>query len=1245
MGMVQPLARGLSSSSNHQAALNFSALRNSELFSAHWLELRLPLEPEWRELSEDAARALDEVYSIWARERANLPLYQSEAALENSFIQPILRALGWSYIHQPTLNGRRPDYALFTDDEARSAALQSGQHEDAFWSHAAVVADAKAWGVSLDRPTAGGGQKEYPPQQIEWYLDRSRKEYGLLTNGALWRVSPRVRTTSQPRFKTFLEVNFAQLMQDCISARQAEPLFRKDVELFLPFFLLFGPDGYRPGPRNSLVLRAAHGSSEYALAVSDDLSERVYEALRLAIEGFSAQVESSSEETLAYIKEQSFIFLFRLLFTMFAEDRGLLPLRTNRVYRENRSLSALRDLVAHGLDAHAGLVERAFSPERFGLWDSCLALFDMIDVGHAPYGVQAYNGGLFAEDRHPFLRDKRLNDLHMAQVIDYLSRTVADPRVGLVRVDYRDLQIQQLGNIYESLLELHPVYANTDVSAYRTAANSSELLFQLGEEIPDGLRLLGHRYSAGSVYLRTDKGERRQHGTYYTPDHVVQHLVVEALSPVFDRVSRECAADEGVAALGWSDRILKIRVLDPAMGSGHFLLRAVQYLAEELSTNPLAAEVASDEYAEEEGILNYWKRRVVERCVYGVDLNPLAVELGKLALWLDTVARDKPLSFLDHHLRCGNSLVSAELQRLAVLPDAPPVVERALGAEIETLLRAISADYRTIEAAPSDTVRSVKRKERLLYETIEPNRSALKGLADVWVSSFWSPRITAENYKGLVEALILGNFAVALEEDHGLIQEIRSISETLRPFHWEIEFPEVRSEGGFSVIVGNPPYKVLVESVDGPLASGLGRYVQQEARFAPSRVGKNNTYKLFMCLCMQLLRPYGRMALIVPMTLLGDEGTAGIRDLFFRYGQFERIDVFPQKDRPADRIFKDAKLATTALVYEKRDTSGAPFAVWSHPGRYFTATAATMMNAEQVRLLDPLGAGIPIGDSEDLRIAAAVVSRPQSVRLGVLAEFFQGEVNETNARKAKHLATSSTGKLVTRGASVTLYAVREASQGADLYLNVEAFLKDKDIDSKAFHHRHERIVLQESSPQNNFRRIIAARLPPGEFCNHTINYCPSPRSRIPLSLLLAFLNSKLHDWFFRVISTNAHVSQYQLALLPVPRILSPTEGEQAKFELVSQHLLRGELEEALAICREGTSVEGTHAYVASALCLAVEALERIECERVLETRASRSSLAPPAERIQGFIDEVVFSAVGMTREEAAHVRLRLETML
>ena len=223
-----------------------------------------------------------------------------------------------------------------------------------------------------------------------------------------------------------------------------------------------------------------------------------------------------------------------------------------------------------------------------------------------------------------------------------------------------------------------------------------------------GKRKILDRAEAGEIYLATDKGERKATGSYYTPDYIVKYIVKNTIEPVIEKKKQEWLG----TSRPFADHILSIKVLDPAMGSGHFLVEATDQLARWLVQAWATArpeEADSKEIAEQD--VHWARREVVRNCIYGVDLNPMAVELAKLSLWLTTVASNKPLSFLDHHLRCGNSLIGAELDRLTTLPggqaEQTPLWNYVLKSHTDGLLK----KYSLMAALPDDNLQMVKWKE------------------------------------------------------------------------------------------------------------------------------------------------------------------------------------------------------------------------------------------------------------------------------------------------------------------------------------------------------------------------------------------------------------------------------------------------------------------------------------------------------------------------------------------------------
>lgn len=638
--------------------------RNSQLFSTHWLANRLPLEPEWSELRQQASQTLRALLELWRVQKTRVEQYGNELTLEQAFIQPVFHALGWKLIYQTHVRGRRPDYALFLSDSDLEGSLEAGRLNPSFWSHPAVLADAKAWHIPLDRPVIAENQREYPPEQIEWYLISTQLNYAILTNGQCWRLIPRIHDPGQPRFTTFLEFDLEPLLNEALE--QPITLFTiwPGFEDFLRFYLFFSPAGYlQLTGRPSLMQRAREGSTEYRLGVSEKLSGRVFTALRLSIQGFLSHRPNqlTPERDLELCREQSLILLYRLLFILYAEDRGLLPYHLNRPYTDNRSLGRLRNHIAATLDRITARRQPSFGATSCTLWPDILSLFDVIDRGVGRYEVPAYNGGLFDPDLHPFLTEKVLPDFYLAQVIDQLGRAPfpEHKEIGLVMVDYRDLAIQHLGNIYESLLELRPVFATEDMVVVRRKHSRQDVeVIPATSGVEESFETTGETYPRGSVYLEKHKDERRRSGSYYTPDDIVGYIVEKTLGPLFEEVNeslrKEITSIEGLPQTNteqpeetlthlrgdFPNRALAIRVLDPAMGSGHFLIRACQYVAEQIATNPYTREERVAGFRGDQPILSYWKRKVAENCLTITCVTETASSEPRLQTFRDCPRRD-----------------------------------------------------------------------------------------------------------------------------------------------------------------------------------------------------------------------------------------------------------------------------------------------------------------------------------------------------------------------------------------------------------------------------------------------------------------------------------------------------------------------------------------------------------------------------------------------------------------------------
>ena len=1269
---------------SEQLTLPLGHIRNVGMLSSHWLENRLPMEPEWKERRDEAQQVLNRLLELWKLQRTRVASYGDEQGLEQAFIQPVLESLGWKLKYQTFLQGRKPDYALFLNDEALDSALQAGRTSPDFWQYPTIVADSKAWHVSLDRPSIIENQREYPPQQIEWYLDRSHLDFAILTNGKLWRLIPREYELQQRRFQTYLQFDLTSLLDDWSDRANVFKL----LDDFLCFYLFFSPAFQEIDGRTLLLRRAIEGSSEYRLGVGEGLKDRAFEALRLCIEGFLSLPANglSHEKDLALCREQSFVLLYRLLFIMYAEDRRLLPYRVNRPYTNNRSLGRHRDEISRRLDRVLDGRDKDFSTESTALWADLMDLFDLVDRGHKTYGVPAYNGGLFDQEARPFLAQKKLSDWYVAHIVDQLGRASdLEAQVnGLFRVDYHDLAIQHLGGIYEGLLELIPHRATEAlvVASRRVKNRVEEKVLPASMPLPEGYKATKISYRPGQIYLLTNKGERRATGSYYTPDHIVNYIVERTLGPVCREVSdqlqseiaavesqlkeastaeRATLADQLEELRGdFDDRVLRLRVLDPAMGSGHFLLRACQYLAEEIATHPYAIDTSLTDHPDEESSLTYWKRLVVEHCLYGVDMNDLAVELAKLALWLETVAVDRPLTFLDHHLRHGNSLIGAKVSELGVMPDEIVLLSNPFARQVEEQLHALLDPLKAIRVATSETAEQVKEKEKLL-KGFERAREPFRLAADLWISAVIdeNSELTSEQYQRALDVLTKPAQFKKLVSEKWFD---RAVGIAHRPdincFHWELEFPAVffaesgrRPDAGFDAIIGNPPYDVLSELETGHDLAAFRRFIDAESVYKPSRRGKNNLYKLFICRALDLLADGGHMGFITPMPVLGDDQAADIRRRIVEVGAFTGIEAFPQKDDPKNRVFAEAKLSTAVFTLVKdqsADAESRTFISRVHPAMTIESNSPSLiLSTSAIPAYDPANFTIVSASQEDWDLATRIIRTGRMIRLGHLCTSYQGEVNETTEKKKQNLSkVPEEGPLILRGSNICLYTVRNASQGEDIFLLESPFLKDKAATTKAFHSRQRRIGFQRSSPQNNFRRIIATPIEAGNYCFDTVSYVPDSESKLAPQFLAALLNSKLLDWYFRLGSTNSKVNEYQFNNLPCPHFAESSRPTDRKIEEAAVSAVSdGDAELAFNLIQHLTKDAPFSPALQGVIIEAVNWIVRIETDRGEIARVDRSQLAPAAQPYQDFIDQLFYAMAGLTTEEASDLEDRLTQML
>jgi type I restriction-modification system DNA methylase subunit len=867
-----------------------SPFNNKNLFSNHYLENQLKAAPEWGR--DDHLAAFEEIRRIYERESAFVANL-SESQLEDRLFRSLFAVILPDYeVQVGTKSGDFPDYAFFPDRSARDRA-QERKNTESFFKGAFAVGEVKRWDAELDRFGKDREDKRRNPSfQIWLYLHKTEPAWGILSNGQKWRLY-----RQENHLDVYYEVDLAAILE------------KRDVDAFRYFYYFFRQEAFLPNERGEVFLdEVLRGSANYAREIGENLKENVYRAMKILADGFIRWPENGLDptdpETRARVQRNTMILLYRFLFLLYAEGKELLDLR-DEVYASSYSFDRIKKEVATRLD---GPASQAYLPIKRSLWSDLNDLFRLIDQGSRNLGIDgvisvpAYNGGLFDPQKHPDLAKWTIGDSHLAEAIDLLSRSEAgaggaEGRKGFV--DYSTLEIRHLGSIYEGLLEYRLEVADGDlvVSGGKDRRWVPLEEFNRGKKKEKSFSEFGEfeRARAGDLYLTTDRGERKATGSYYTPDYIVDYIVEKTVGPVVKERCEEALLENRSLI----EATLSVKVLDPAMGSGHFLVGAVEFLAGKLME---AAERDIEwGWVEDHGqFTSEWaKREAVSSSIYGVDLNELAVELAKVSLWLITIAKDKPLSFLDHRLKQGNSLVGARLSDLITYPG-----EKVQGKGKEKdkdkgqvtlpsfvsprFLQHLIGKIRELEEIGDDSLSEIKRKEEVFEEFRSlPEYTRAKAIANVHTAVYFGNEVKPTTYEGKVvkesDAVYHDLFwAVAGEEAEwrrpalsAWFREAQRIAEERGFFHWQLEFPEVFFEGGavkenpgWDAVVGNPPYDVLIRSEQGDYLINYVNINYYTSEYNP------NLFALFIELGIKLTRFKGGISLIVPnMWLTNDKYT------------------------------------------------------------------------------------------------------------------------------------------------------------------------------------------------------------------------------------------------------------------------------------------------------------------------------------------------------------------------------------
>ena len=1035
-------------------------------------------------------------------------LEPNESTTEREVVEPVLEVLGWRQrLPQQRAAARRsdiPDFVLFENAEKKGTAARVP--EEKRYQHAISFLEAKRWGRPLDRASADPLDPDVPSNQMLRYLSRvdaaskSGIRFAWLTNGRVWRLYDQASTN---RAEEFFEVDLLEMLGLSQGKQGSLALASEEARLHaLRCFLVLGaPESFAPrrdlDPR-SFLDRAREEASLWEARVAANLSTVVFREVFPALASAffardTARPTRPDEGYLAEVRDAALIVLYRLLFVLYAEDRDLLPAGDARY--DGYSLRRLRQEVAGHLDRGETL-----STSQARMWTELRTLCRAVADGDDSLGVPPYNGGLFSDAERPLLARVSIADAAFARTLDALSRR--DEAGARLWINYRDLSVQQLGSIYEQLLE-HRVVVN----------------------------------ARGEVEIARGIFARRTSGSYFTPESLVRLVLEKAVDPLIEeRRIRFLARVEEVranrlapavkvsqlAAVDPASALLELKVCDPAMGSGHFLVSLVDHLADRALE--LASEAAS-KAAEALPRLGYrsplearcadirdrlltnarahgWpvredqlddrhivRRMILKRVIYGVDLNPMAVELAKLSLWLHSFTVGAPLSFLDHHLRCGNSLVGSRVDEVRA-----QLGSSLFGSTYAGMLAATGL-METLEELTDADIAEVQQSVKT-FELIESSLEPYRRLLDLDAAHAWSaPEERAQLRRWLPPRDLLsglhGDPLRLVSEPEAMpgragktLRAALALAKQERFFHWELHFPEVwyetgrsRTVPGFDAVIGNPPWdRVKLQEVEffaerrteiataataaerkrriealrkarDPLhadylaaaahAEAFARYARSSEQYPLLSGGDVNLYALFTEQAASLVRSVGVVGLLVPSGIAGDFEKAAFFGQLATSGRILAVLDFENRKHLFPDVDSRFKFAVFAFGGPERKAVEAACAFFLHdPSELADGEREFTLGPEDFARLNPNTRTAPVFRTR----RDAAITKGIYERLPVLVDRRDKEVkNPWGARYATlfHM-TNDSGLFRTANelASEGFYPVAEKrwKKGESLYL-------------------------------------------------------------------------------------------------------------------------------------------------------------------------------------------------------------------
>ena len=860
-----------------------------------------------------------------------------------------------------------------------------------------------------------------------------------------------------------------------------------------------------------LLERAVTLSARHGVDVCRALGEGVLEALQALLAALAPR--TAQRYAPSDLFEHSLTVLYRILFLLFAEARGLVPL-WHPLYRDRYSLDSLVTTLLTGR-----------APR--GLWKALQAISRLAHTGCSAgdLSVTAFNGRLFSPSQAAAFDCTRVDDAVLTKAIVAVGTT----RLGgsRARIAYRDLDVEQLGAVYERVLDYQPQSAGGRLDLVR----------------------------AGDV--------RKATGTFYTPRAVTGYLVRRTLEPLVRE--RTAAA------------ILSLRILDPAMGSGAFLVAACRYLAA-AAERALIREGQWHSHDITSSDRTLLRRQIASRCLFGVDVNPMAVQLARLSLWLATLSASRPLSFLDHHLIAGNSLIGARPEDVRRQPSGSsrhgrhnetlPLFD-AQG--LASMLAGSAAIRRHLTSDADDSAAAVHSKELALAGLSAPGgawRRWSRAL-DLWCAGwFWEQGAAPDRQLfGELAALILdGRSQLPTRVTAPLLEQAGRVAERHRFLHWPLAFPEVfcgedgapLPDGGFDAVIGNPPWDMVRGDSGGEEsrrerradARRMTDFIRESGVYSVETRAHANRYQLFVERAVQLVRADGRIGLVLPSGIASDAGAAPLRRYLFERTAVDEITGLDNREAifPIHRSVRFVLMTCTtgAPTSAVRCRFGISRADALEVADADDKNSVTLTRAFLTRLSGRDDLGIPeLGGDSDLRLLERISAGVP--RLGAPDGWnvqFGRELNASDDRDSfEPVAAGGTARPVVEGKQIDPFRTDLDRSRYQLKPGVPDRIP-----------RRARLAYRDVASATNRLTLIAAIVPARAVTTHTLFCLKTPLPLDAQHVLCGLMNSYVANYLVR-FRVNTHVTASLISRLHVP-FVSAADPAFAHIRTLVRELLR-----------------------------------------------------------------------------------------